>query len=485
MAKKLKVPKKIAGVKVPKQLRGNRHGPGQRELAAAALIAVAGALLSNKKVRKSLAEAGTKAAEEGVRAARKASVAAKEITREAIDAAESAARRVAKSDLLARAPAPAPRRSRDAADLAAEKHSPKPSYQTPEARQKRVSWRLRAVGAKASPMAKPSLQQPAANAAAASAVAAGKAVVRSEAEGLATLAAALDGGLGEAFAAAAATLSAAPGRVIVTGMGKSGHIARKIAATFASTGRPAYFVHPGEASHGDLGMITEADCVLAISRSGAGGELTDILHHCRRLKVPLIGMTFVAASALAEASDLVLLLPECGEASEAAPAPTISTTMCLALGDALAIALLDAAGFTTAHFRAIHPGGRLGAMLKHVRDVMRTGADLPLVSPEASIPAALEKMGVRKLGAVGVVDAGALVGIITDGDVRRKLDAEAFAKSARALMSRDPKVISPDASLADAMALLNEHEINLVFAVENGRVVGVVHLQDLLAAGVR
>jgi arabinose-5-phosphate isomerase len=324
-----------------------------------------------------------------------------------------------------------------------------------------------------------------ANIAADAAIAAGKGVITSEADGLAQLARALDGALGAAFAKAISTLAGVKGRVIVTGMGKSGHIGRKIAATFASTGRPAYFVHPGEASHGDLGMVTEDDCVLAISRSGAAGELTDILHHCRRLKIPLIGMTFVATSALAEACDIVLLLPECGEASEAAPAPTISTTMCLALGDALAVALLDAAGFTVAHFRAIHPGGRLGAMLKHVRDVMRTGADMPIVPPGASIAEALEKMSVRKLGAVGIVEGGALVGIITDGDLRRRLNAEAFSKTAGDLMSRDPRVIAPDASLADAMAVLNERQINMIFAVEDGRPVGVVHLQDLLAAGVR
>jgi arabinose-5-phosphate isomerase len=320
---------------------------------------------------------------------------------------------------------------------------------------------------------------------ASAAIGAGKRTIISEADGLNALAAALDGALGGPFAAACEALRATTGRVIITGMGKSGHIGRKMAATFASTGRPAYFVHPGEASHGDLGMITEADCVVAISRSGAAAELTDILHHCRRLKIPVIGMTFVATSALAEGSDIVLLLPECGEASEAAPAPTISTTMCLALGDALAIALLDAAGFTAQHFRSIHPGGKLGAMLKHVRDVMHKGADLPLVSPQAAVAEALDKMSVRKLGCVGIVEGGKLIGVITDGDLRRKLNAEAFSKTAAALMTPNPKVIAPDASLADAMTMLNENQINVVFAVEDGAPVGVVHVQDLLAAGVR
>jgi arabinose-5-phosphate isomerase len=268
-------------------------------------------------------------------------------------------------------------------------------------------------------------------------------------------------------------------------MGKSGHVARKIAATLASTGRPAYFVHPAETSHGDLGMIAEGDCVLAISRSGEVAELTDILHHCHRQRIPLIGMTFAARSALAEASDVALILPDCGEASEAAPAPTTSTTMCLALGDALAIALLDAAGFTAAHFRAIHPGGKLGAMLKHVRDVMRVGGEMPVIAPDVSVAAALEAMGVRKLGCVGIVDEGKLLGVITDGDLRRRLNARAFGRPARELMTENPIVISPEASLADAMNLLNEHQVNVVFAVEDGRPVGVVHLQDLLAAGVR
>lgn len=333
------------------------------------------------------------------------------------------------------------------------------------------------------PMSPP--KQTASSIESAAAIAAGKNVILAEGQALSQMAAALDGALGEAFVRAADTLARTTGRVIVTGMGKSGHIGRKIAATFASTGRPAYFVHPGEASHGDLGMITDGDCVLAISRSGAAGELTDLLHHCRRLKIPLIGMTFVATSALGEASDIALVLPECGEASEAAPAPTTSTTMCLALGDALAVALLDAAGFTAAHFRAIHPGGRLGAMLKHVRDVMRTGSDMPLLSPAASVPDALDRMGVRKIGCVGIVERDQLVGIITDGDLRRKLNAASFAKTAGELMSRNPRTLSPEASLADAMSLLNEYQINVAFAVEQGRPVGVVHLQDLLAAGVR
>ncbi len=316
-------------------------------------------------------------------------------------------------------------------------------------------------------------------------IAAGRAAIEAEAEALHALAAALEGPLGAAFARATATLARARGRVIVTGMGKSGHIARKIAATLSSTGRPALFVHPAEASHGDLGMITPEDCVLALSRSGESAELSDILHHCRRLKIPLIAITFGTLSTLAKAADIVLALPDRGEASEAAPAPTISTTMSLAIGDALAIALLGAAGFTARDFRAIHPGGKLGALLKHVRDIMRTGEAMPLAPPDLPVPDMLSLMSERGLGVVGVVEEGLLIGVVTDGDLRRRLRAESFTDVARALMSLNPKTISPDASLADALTLLNEAKITMVFAVEQGRPVGVVHLHDLLAAGVR
>jgi arabinose-5-phosphate isomerase len=322
---------------------------------------------------------------------------------------------------------------------------------------------------------------------AADAIKVGRETILSEADALRAVADAMDGDLGAAFARSCALIQETPGRVIITGMGKSAHIARKIVATLASTGRPSYFVHPGEASHGDLGMIAAGDCVLAISRNGESPELADILHHCRRLKIPLIAMTCKPHSTLAEAAEIVLPLPDRGEASEDVPAPTVSTTMCLAVGDALAIALLQAAGFTADHFKAIHPGGKLGAMLKHARDVMRTGAELPLVSPDASVPEMLAAMGVgkRAAGAVGIADAGELVGIFTDGDLRRRLNAASFAGVARDLMSPNPRTIAPDASLADAMALLNQHQINVVFVVENGRPIGIVHLQDLLAAGVR
>jgi arabinose-5-phosphate isomerase len=319
----------------------------------------------------------------------------------------------------------------------------------------------------------------------AAAIAAGQETIRAEARALEQLAQALEDELNAPFVHASQLLASAKGRVIVTGMGKSGHIARKIAATLASTGTPAQFVHPAEASHGDLGMIVEQDCVLAISRSGETAELSDLLYHCHRLGVPVIGMTFKPGSTLARASTAALVMPDCGEASEEAPAPTISTTMCLALGDALAVALLKARGFTADHFGAIHPGGKLGAALKRVRDIMRVGQSDPLISPNTSVSQALEAMSVGGIGAVGVIENGKLVGIITDGDLRRRLSPDMFAKDARALMTANPKTIAPDAPVADAIAIMNAKRITLLFAVEDGRPVGVVHMHDLLAAGVR
>jgi arabinose-5-phosphate isomerase len=319
----------------------------------------------------------------------------------------------------------------------------------------------------------------------AAAIAAGQETIRAEAGALGQLADALADALAAPFVHAATLLANAKGRVIVSGMGKSGHIARKIAATLASTGTPAQFVHPAEASHGDLGMIVEDDCLLAISRSGETAELSDLLYHCHRLGVPIIGMTFKPESTLAKASTAALVMPDCGEASEEAPAPTISTTMCLALGDALAVALLKARGFTADHFGAIHPGGKLGAALKRVRDIMRVGLHDPLIAPDLSVPEALKAMSRDSLGCAGVVENGKLIGIITDGDLRRRLTPDMFTRDARALMTPNPLTIASDAPIADAIAIMNAKRITILFAVEEGRPVGVVHMHDLLAAGVR
>jgi arabinose-5-phosphate isomerase len=317
------------------------------------------------------------------------------------------------------------------------------------------------------------------------AVTAGQDTIRAEARALDRLAEALAGELKQPFVEAAGLLAETKGRVIVSGMGKSGHIARKIAATLASTGTPAQFVHPAEASHGDLGMIVEADCVLAISRSGETAELSDLLYHCRRIHVPVIGMTFKPGSSLVNASTAALVLPDCGEASEDAPAPTISTTMCLALGDALAVALIKARGFNAERFGAIHPGGKLGAALKRVRDIMRVGQSDPLIAPDTPVIETMQAMSVGGIGAVGVIENGRLIGIVTDGDLRRKLTPDMFTKTAREIMTAKPKTIAPDAPIADAIAIMNEKRITLLFAVEDGRPVGVVHMHDLLAAGVR
>ncbi len=316
------------------------------------------------------------------------------------------------------------------------------------------------------------------------ALAAGIATLEAEAEGVQALVHALRDGLSGPFLAALALVRDAPGRLIVSGMGKSGHVARKIAATFASTGRPAHFVHPAEASHGDLGMITVSDCVLALSRSGETAELSHLVLHCRRLRTPLIAMTFVADSALARAADVALILPARAEASLEAPAPTVSTTMCLALGDALAVALLRERGFSPAEFGAVHPGGKLGAHLKRVGDVMRQGPDVPLVGPDAPLADALLIMSAKRLGCVGVVENGRLIGVITDGDLRRRLNAQAFSLPAGALMSADPKTIAPEALLVDAVAMMQAAKITCLFVADSAEApLGAVHLHDLLAVG--
>lgn len=316
------------------------------------------------------------------------------------------------------------------------------------------------------------------------ALTAGRGVILAEAKALETLADALD----HRFDAAVGLLRAAKGRVIVTGMGKSGHVGAKIAATLASTGRPAQFVHPAEASHGDLGMITAEDCVLAISRSGETRELSDLVYHTRRLRIPLVALTFVPGSTLAEAADVALILPDVGEASEDAPAPTTSTTMCLALGDALSVAILQANGFTASDFRGLHPGGKLGAMLAHVGDLMRKGDDIPLIAPDAPFQDMILTMTEKRIGCVGVIDAaGQLIGVVTDGDLRRRLTPDSFAQRPADLMTANPRTISAGATAADALSQMNAEaqKVTVLFVVEHGRPVGVLHMHDLLMAGVR
>lgn len=295
---------------------------------------------------------------------------------------------------------------------------------------------------------------------------------------------ALSDSLGEAFAQAVETIFSAKGRVVCTGMGKSGHVARKIAATLASTGTQAMFVHPAEASHGDLGMIGPDDVLLALSKSGAGRELADTLAYAKRFSIPLIAMTAVADSPLGQAGDILLLLPDAPEATAEVNAPTTSTTLQIALGDAIAVALLERRGFTASDFRVFHPGGKLGAMLRTVGDLMHGAGELPLVSAEAAMPDALLVMSEKRFGAVGVIDgAGRLTGLITDGDLRRHMDG-LLAHTAGEVMTRAPLTITPGALAAEALKLMNDRRITVLFVVEDQRPVGVLHVHDLLRAGV-
>lgn len=309
--------------------------------------------------------------------------------------------------------------------------------------------------------------------------------IETEAAGLATLKAALGNGLSEPFARAVATIAAARGRVIVTGIGKSGHVGAKIAATLASTGTPASFVHATEASHGDLGMITDNDVVLALSWSGETQELAATIAYTRRFKVPLVAITSRAESALGTAADIVLALPKVEEACPHGLAPTTSTILQMATGDALAIALLEARGFTAQDFKVYHPGGRLGASLLHARDVMHGGEKLPLATPVTTMRDAIVLITQKGFGVLGIVDeAGQLVGIITDGDLRRHLSHDFLDKTAGDVMTRAPKTIPGDMLLASAMEFLNRTSITAVFVVEDGRPVGIIHLHDLLRHGV-
>jgi arabinose-5-phosphate isomerase len=312
------------------------------------------------------------------------------------------------------------------------------------------------------------------------AIAVGRRVLTVEADALRTLSQSLD----EAFVKAVETLFNAKGRIVCTGIGKSGHVARKIAATLASTGAQAMFVHPAEASHGDLGMIGPDDVVLALSKSGEARELSDTIAYAKRFSIPLIAMTAVEESQLGRGADIVLRLPDSPEATAEVNAPTTSTTLQIALGDAIAVALLERRGFTASDFRVFHPGGKLGAMLRTVADLMHGEDELPLIGFDAPMPDALLVMSEKRFGAVGVVDAeGSLVGLITDGDLRRHMDG-LLQHTAGEVMTRAPLVIAPGALAAEALKLMNDRRITLLFVVEAERPVGVLHVHDLLRAGV-
>jgi arabinose-5-phosphate isomerase len=315
------------------------------------------------------------------------------------------------------------------------------------------------------------------------AITVGRRVLAAEAEALTAQAAGLDA----AFAHAVDLLFAAKGRIICTGMGKSGHVARKIAATFASTGSPAFFVHPAEASHGDLGMITQEDVIVGLSKSGEARELADVLAYATRFKIPLIAITADPQSALGRAAGVVLPLADAAEATAEVKAPTTSTTLQIALGDALAVALLERRGFRPTDFHLFHPGGKLGAMLRTVGDLMHGSEEVPVVSAATPMKDALLVMTEKRWGIVGVLDGGGrLAGVITDGDLRRHIEG-LLDHTAGEVMTPGPKKTVPPGMLAsEALALMSDPPpaVTVLFVIEAGKPVGILHVHDLLRAGV-
>jgi arabinose-5-phosphate isomerase len=307
-------------------------------------------------------------------------------------------------------------------------------------------------------------------------------VLATEIAGLTALAASLDG----AFVEAVETLARATGRLIVTGMGKSGHIARKIAATLASTGTPALFVHPAEASHGDLGMIAPGDAVIALSNSGNTAELAHVLAYTRRFRIPLVALTRRSESALADAADVALVLPASAEACTLGLAPTTSTTMMLALGDAIAVALLERKGFSTEDFQTLHPGGQLARQLLRVTDIMHEGEAVPLVKRGTSMADTILIITAKSFGCAGVIDeAGRLIGIITDGDLRRHMGSRLLAERVETVMTQTPKTIRPQALAAEALGQMNAQAITSLFVVDDTwHPLGILHIHDCLRAGV-
>src|SRR3954447_16741490 len=304
-------------------------------------------------------------------------------------------------------------------------------------------------------------------------------VLTTEATGLLALAASL----GPDLTLAIDCLAGATGRVVVSGMGKSGHVGRKLAATLASTGTPALFVHPAEASHGDLGMIVAGDAVLALSNSGETAELADLVAHAKRFALPLVAITGRPQSTLAQAADVALILPEAAEACPMGLAPTTSTTMQLALGDAIAVALITRRGFTAAEFRSFHPGGRLGARLRRVRDLMHTGDAVPLADPDMRMTAALVLMTEKRFGCLGVRDAGNhLIGIVTDGDLRRAMGPDLLSWRVKDVMTLSPRTIGSDSLAVEALHTMNAHQrpVTALFVVNaDPQPVGILHVHDL------
>jgi arabinose-5-phosphate isomerase len=315
----------------------------------------------------------------------------------------------------------------------------------------------------------------------ANAIATGRRVLRVEADALALYADTLGG----PFADAVDAMFAIDGRVVVCGMGKSGHVAHKIAATLASTGTPAQFLHPAEASHGDLGMLTTKDLALVLSNSGGTPELTDVIAHSRRFSIPLVGVSSKAESPLLQAADIALVLPKAPEACTVGMAPTTSTTLTMALGDALAVALMERRRFTAENFRVFHPGGKLGAQLIKVADLMHGAAQLPLVRRDAPMPDALIEISARGFGVVGVLDEGdRLIGVISDGDLRRNMEG-LLERRAGDVATPGPATIGPNALAQEALALMNKRKITSLFVIDPAvaRPVGILHVHDCLRAG--
>jgi arabinose-5-phosphate isomerase len=314
----------------------------------------------------------------------------------------------------------------------------------------------------------------------ATAIDAARRVIDMEIDGLRALSAALDG----AFDRAIDLLISVEGRVIITGMGKSGHVAHKIAATLASTGTPTQYVHPAEASHGDLGMITVKDAVIALSNSGETAELSDIVAYAKLKGIPLVSITGRAGSALARAGDVSLVMPDSPEACPLNLAPTTSTTVMLALGDAIAVSLLERRGFSSEDFRMLHPGGQLGSRLTKAVDIMHRDDAMPLVREDTPMTEAIIEMTAKSFGCVGVVDAGStLVGLITDGDLRRHMENDILAMTAGEVMTVAPKTVQSDVLAAQVLGMMNDRKITSVFVVDERRPLGIVHIHDVLRTG--
>jgi arabinose-5-phosphate isomerase len=301
---------------------------------------------------------------------------------------------------------------------------------------------------------------------------------------------ALGEGLNGDFSRAIDAILTVKGRVIVSGMGKSGHVGRKIAATLASTGTPAFFIHPAEASHGDLGMVTRADALLMLSNSGETAELSDLITHAKRIAIPVIGIASKAESALLQAADVALLLPKAREACPMGLAPTTSTTLMLVLGDALAVALMERKGFSTDQYRDLHPAGALGKALIRVSDLMHSGEEMPLIGENASMQELLIAMTRHRFGCVGVVDRkGGLVGIVTDGDLARHMNRDLLDRSPASMMTRSPKITAPETLAAEALAFMNEKKISQLFVLDPAdktkKPAGILHMHDCLRAGIQ